>query len=274
MKRTLPALAFAAAFAAAPAFADALDSAAATAAGVAAGISEEEAALSADWQGKVAFGLENRSGNTEKTGYNGHAEAKKLRGDTVVVATVDGAWEENEVSDADGANKRDERTVGNAKAEVNVKEKVSDWGAFVYGDLSGEHDGVAGVKYRFIESAGIGLFLVDTDELKLSVEAGLAYVQEELDGLEDDDYLAYRLAERADWVPAFAEGVSFFEAADFLQDFDDTDRYFANVEAGVDIPMFKGVSITLKGVVNYNHQPAEGKEDTDTQLLCQLGYNF
>ena len=274
MKRILPAFALAAAFAAAPALADALESAAATAAGVAAGISEDDAKLTDVWQGKLAFGADVKSGNTEKTGYNGHAEARKLHGDTIVVATLDAAWEETEVSDSDGANTRDERTVGNVKGEINLKEKLADWGAFVFGDLSAEHDGVAGIKYRTIESAGAGFFLVDTDALKFSVEAGLAYVQEKLDGLDDDDYLANRLAERADWIPAFAEGVSFFEAADFLQDFDESDRYFCNLEAGMDVPMFAGLSLTLKGTLNYNHLPAEGKEKTDRAVVAQVGYNF
>ena len=276
MKRILPVFAVAAAFAAAPAFADALEAAAATAAGVAAGISEEDAALTDAWQGKLSAGLDAKSGNAEQSGWSDHAEAKKLQGDTIVVATLDGAWEETEVTDSDGSNKRDERTVGNAKGEVNVKEKLADWSVapFVYGDVSAEHDGVAGIKYRTIESAGVGFFLVDTDELKFSVEVGLAYVQEKLDGLDDDDYLAYRLAERADWVPDFAEGVSFFETADFLQDFDESDRYFANFEAGVDVPMFAGLSLTLKGTVNYNHLPAAGKEKTDRAVVAQVGYNF
>jgi hypothetical protein len=87
-------------------------------------------------------------------------------------------------------------------------------------------------------------------------------------------HLAYRLAERADWVPDFAEGVSFFEAADFLQDFDESDRWFCNLEAGVDIPMFAGLSLTPKGTVNYNHLPAAGKEKTDRSVVAQVGYNF
>ena len=252
--------------------ADALESASATASALAAGISEEEAALSDEWQGKIAFGVETASGNTEKDGVNGHAEAKKLHGETVVIATVDGAWEQNEVSDADGSNTRDERTKGNVKAEANAKQRFD--GFFVYGDLAAEHDGVAGIKYRLVESLGLGTYLVDTDTFKFSVEAGLAEVQEELDGTDSDEYTAYRLAERIDWVPTFAEGVSFFESADYLADLDDSDHYFANFEAGVDIPMFAGISMTFKGVVNYNHEPAPGKESTDRSLVAQFGYNF
>jgi len=272
MKRILPALSFAAAFVAAPAFADALDSAAATGGALAAGISEDEAALTDVWQGKIAFGAETRSGNTEQDGVNGHFEIRKLEGETVVLASVDGAWEQQETADADGANRRDERTVGNVSADVNLKQRLG--GFFVYGDLAGLHDGVAGVKYRFIQSVGLGTFLADTDDFKFSVEAGLAEVEEELRGFDSDEYLALRLAERADWVPDFAEGVSFFEAADYLVDFEDGDRYFANFEAGMDVPMFEGLSLTLKGVVNYNNVPAAGKERCDRQLLVQVGYNF
>ena len=271
MKHLLPALLVLSSSAAVFA-ADAIEQASATAGAIAAGITEDDAKLTADWQGKVALGLDSASGNTEKDAASAHAEAKKLRGETVVIATLDGAWEETEVSDADGANTRDERTKGNVKGEVNAKERFD--GFFVYGDIAAEHDGVAGIKYRFVESLGLGTYLVDTDTLKFSIEAGLAEVQEKLDGADSDDYTAYRLAERADWVPTFAEGVSFFEKADFLADFDDSDHYFANVEAGIDIPMFAGLSVTLKGVVNYNHLPAAGKEKTDRSLVAQIGYNF
>ena len=270
MKHLLPAvlvLAAASAFAA-----DALENASATAAAIAAGITEDDEKLTNEWQGKVALGLETCGGNTEKDGVNGHAEARKLQGETVVIATVDGAWEQNEVSDADGTNTRDERTKGNVKAEANVKERFD--GFFVYGDLAAEHDGVAGIKYRLVESVGLGTFLIDTDTLKFSVEAGLAEVQEELLGMDSDEYTAYRLAERCDWIPTFANGVSFFESADYLADFSDSDHYFANLEAGIDIPMFAGISMTFKGVVNYNNLPAEGKERTDRSLVAQFGYNF
>ena len=271
--KTLLTVTFALATAVSTTFAaDALDDAASTAAAVAEGITEDDAKLTADWQGKVAAGIETTSGNTEKDGMNMHLEAKKLRGETVLIATADGAWEENEVTDADGTNKRDERTKGNVKAEVNAKQRFD--GFFIYGDLAGSHDGVAGIKYRFIESLGLGTYLVDTDTLKFSVEAGLAEVQEELDGMDSDEYTAYRLAERADWVPTFAEGVSFFESASYLADFDDSDHFFADFEAGIDIPMFSGISMTFKGVVNYNNQPAAGKEKTDRSLIAQFGYNF
>lgn len=272
MKRIISTFAAAAMMSAAAALAaDAIEAAQETSAGVAAGISEEEAALTQIWQGKIAAGVDLRSGNTEKEGFSAHADAKKLQGKTVVVATIDGAYEEEEVEDSDGTT-RDEQTVGQVKGAIDLKQRFGLF--FVYGRVSADHDDIADLKYRFIESIGVGTYLVDLDTLKLSAEVGVAQVQEKYAGMDSDDYTAWRVAERCDWTPEFAEGVSFFEAADFLQDFDDTDRYLANGEAGIDIPMFLSLSLTLKGVVNYNNLPAPGNDKTDTQFVAQVGYNF
>ena len=272
MKRTLAFLAAAAAFSAAAALAaDALTAAKENTTGTAAGPTEEEAALSQIWQGKIAAGVDLRSGNTEKEGFSAHADAKKLQGKTIVVATVDGAYEEEEVEDSDGTT-RDEQTVGQVKGAIDLKQRFGLF--FVYGRVSADHDDIADLKYRFIDSIGVGAFLIDLDTLKLSAEAGVAEVQEKYAGMDSDNYTAWRVAERCDWIPEFAEGVSFFEAADFLQDFDDSDRYLANGEAGVDIPMFLNLSLTCKGVINYNNMPAPGNDKTDTQIVFQVGYNF
>ena len=272
MKRIISAFAVTAALSAAAALAaDAITAAQETSAGVAAGITEEEAALPQIWQGKIAAGLDVRSGNSEKQGYSAHADAKKLQGKTVVVATIDGAYEEEEVEDSEG-NTSDQQTVGQVKGAIDVKQRFGL--LFAYGRVSGDHDDIADLKYRFIESIGLGAYLVDLETLKLSAELGVAEVQEKYEGMDSDNYTAWRVAERCDWTPEFANGVAFFEAADFLQDFDESDRYLANGEAGIDIPMFMNLSLTLKGVVNYNNMPAPGNDKTDTQCLVQVGYNF
>ena len=273
MKRTLSTLAaLALALAAADALAAKPRAAAETAVAKAKpAIAEEDEAVSKVWQGKIAVGIDSRSGNTEKNAFSAHADAKKLQGKTIVIATIDGAYEEQEVEDSEG-HKTDEQTVGQVKGEIELKQRFT--GFFVYGDVSGENDEIADVRYRFIESLGLGTFLCDFDTFKLSVEAGVAQVQEKLKGYDSEDYTAWRVAERADWTPSFANGVSFFEAADYLADFDDSDHYLANIEAGVDIPMFLGTSVTLKGVLSRNNQPAEGKEKNDSQILVQIGYNF
>lgn len=250
--------------------ADAIADAAATA-GASAGLSDEDAEIGREWAGKVGFGFASQGGNTTQHGVDATAEAKKLEGEYVVITSAEGGWEEKRVEDSDGTE-RDERTVGFAKAGANVKRRFD--GFFLYGDLAARHDSIAGVKYRFTESAGLGTFLVDEEGLKLSVEAGLAEVQEKLEGESSDEYTAVRLAERGDWVPSWGENVSFFETAEWLCDIDDSDHFFAKGEVGVDIPMALSLTFTLKAGVDYENQPAEGKDKTDRRVSAQVGWSF
>jgi len=260
----------------------ALDKAKASADGAAAGLTEDDLSATKTWQGKIGAGFDTRSGNTEKDAASVHAEARKLQGDWIVLADFDYAWERVEETAEDGTSK-DKDTVDSLGGAIDVKRRLP--GCFVYGAVTGERDRIADLNYRFVESLGLGTFLIDRDTLKFSVQAGLAYVQEEYDApaateenpdpkSESDDYLAYQASERIDWIPTWAEGVSFFEAASYLCSFDESDDYLVNAEAGVDIPMFLGLSLTFKGVVEYDNTPAAGKERCDRQLATQVSYNF
>lgn len=251
----------------------ALGQAKATADAIAAELSEDDLAAGKAWAGKIGAGFETRGGNTEKDAASFHAEARKLEGQWVVLAAFDYAWERVEETAEDGT-KSEEDTVDSLKGTVDLKRRLP--GCFLFADFSGERDRIADLNYRFVESLGLGTYLLDRDTVKFTVQAGLAYVQEEYDGTDgaSEDYLAYRAAERLDWVPTWAEGVSFFESAEYLQSFEESDDYLASAEAGVDIPMFMGLSLTVKGVVDYDNTPAAGKERCDRQVAAQVSYNF
>ncbi len=267
-------LSFVAAFASASAFADATADATADAAATAVDLAEAVPEATSGWETKISAGLETYSGNTDKDGVNGRIETQKSDGDTVVIASLEGAWEQQEktcVREDGSTYEDDERTVGNAKFDVNVKERFG--GFFVYGNASGKHDGMSDLKYRFVESVGLGTYLVDEDALKFSAEGGYAYVQEKI-GSEKDDYPALRLAERIDWKPSWAEGVSFYETVSALWDLDDTDHWLVGAEAGADVPLAGSFSLVLKAAVDYDSDPGEGVKKTDRKLLLQLAYSF
>ena len=270
--RTMAAAVAAAAACGARAGTDALAEVAATA-GVAVGLSAEEEKTPDVWTGKVGAGFDAQSGNTDKSGITAGAEAKKLEGAYVVVASAEGGWEETRVVDSDGSE-RDERTLGYAKAAVNAKRRFEGLGFFVYGDFSARNDDVSGVRYRLSESLGLGTYLLDEEGMKLSVEAGVAQVQEKLAGTPSDSYTALRLAERGDYIPAWGKKISLFEYAEWLCDADDSDHWFAKVEAGIDIPMVSSLNLALKVTLDHENMPAEGKDKTDRRFTAQVGWAF
>ncbi len=221
-----------------------------------------------DWVFKTALGYDSCSGNTEKDAASAHFEAVKANGKYRLFSTLDGAWEETQ-SENNGVKTKD-TTVNNVKAVSNFKTLFN--GFFLYVDVSGLHDEISDIRYRFIESVGIGTFLVDTDELRFSIQGGVAYVQEDIG--ENDQYASLRFAERIDWKPAFANGVSFWEAVEALAKAEGFDRSLINAEAGMDVPLFANFSLQLKATCNYDSDPAEGKKSTDRRLMTQVAYRF
>lgn len=221
------------------------------------------------WKFKIGAGFDMHGGNTESDGYNGHFEVVKDGARFNFRFTADGAYGLQETALEDGT-KKDERTSANANGVSNFKFLIDK--SFLFTDFSASHDDVADLRYRLIESFGIGRFLIKEDELKISLQTGLACVQEELDA--KDEYLGARIAERIDWIPSFADKVVFFETVEGILDFDDTDHYLINGETGVEIPLFENLSIDFKYVLNYNSSPADGKESCDRQCVAQLSYRF
>ncbi len=238
-----------------------------------------------EWAFKISAGYDVKTGNSETEAYNGHFEAVRSYSSADFRFEIDGAYAEQTTEETivetvlndDGSTterertvKSDDRTAGNVKGKIEFKYLLDD--NFIYTDVSALHDAEADLNYRFMESIGLGRYLIKEDELTLSMQLGLAYVQEDLG--ESDNYLGYRVAERLDWKPDFADGVSFYESGEAILDSDDTDRYLANVEAGIDIPVFANLSVTFKAVYNYNSEPATDKESADTQFITQLSYRF
>lgn len=220
--------------------------------------------LAENWEFKLAAGLDSRSGNTEKDAWNGRLEGSKMEGRWCIRASVDGAWEETENGGVET------RTAGNAKLSANVKRRFNGFFAFVDGSVA--HDGVAGVKYRVTESAGLGMFIADADPLRISVELGAAGLEEKLD--ESDEFFGLRIAERADWKPAFANGIAFYETAECLFEPGDTGHNVFNCEAGSNVPLFDGFSLDVTYKVTRTGAPADCKRKTDRAFLVQIAYSF
>ncbi len=224
------------------------------------------------WNFKVGAGYNVSRGNNESEAYSGNFEAARSYKSADIRATLDGAYAEQTTEETvDGVSvSKDDCTESNVKGKLELKYLFND--NFIYSDFSALNDDVAGVDYRFVESLGVGRYIVRSDELSISGQLGLAYVQEKL--TETDNYLGVRAAERVDWKPVFAEGVSFYEAVEGIMDIDETDKYLINGEAGIDIPVFANLSVTFKVVYAYNSLPADDKEKADTQCVTQLTYRF
>lgn len=221
------------------------------------------------WNFSVGAGLDVRSGNTESTAYKGHAEAKKDSEKTSFRSRIEGATTIQEKKNEEGVTE-DDRSVANAKGLLSYKFIFDK--SFVYLDGSALNDDVASVSYRFIESLGVGRYLLRQDNFDFSIQMGLAYVQERVSSV-DDCYLGYRVAERIDFRPN-DKGVTLFESCEGIFDFEKSNQYLINGEVGMEVPVFDGFALVFKYVIQYNSNAAEDVESMDRQCVTYFSYKF
>lgn len=180
---------------------------------------------------------------------------------------------ETETTDEAGAAtlaERDEKTVENAKIFANVKKTLSPR-TFASVDGSALYDDVADVDYRATLGPGLGVYLLKSEKRELTLEAGPAYVWEEVGGA-SDDYLALRFAER--YVCQALENAKLVQSLEYLPEAEDFDNYLLVGEVGVEAAMSEHLNLRVVLQDKYDNTPAAGKDRNDISLIAGVGISL
>ncbi len=222
------------------------------------------AAAGGEWDSTVAVGVNVTSGNSETVGANGSVSVEKAGDVHEIRLVIEGNFGEAEI---DGET---EKTTENGKALVTYKYKLN--GSYLYSDNSVFHDEIAAIDYRLIVGAGVGYRVVKTDDAKLGLELGLAYVEEELTDGTNDDSISARVAARHD--QNFGEHAKFWLAAEYLPNVDDTDDYLLNAEAGVEAALNSSLSLRVVAQDRYDSVVPVDRENNDLSVISALVYKL
>lgn len=161
-------------------------------------------------------------------------------------------------------------TVENVRGIADYKRIYDEtWFAGVGGSVF--HDEIADLRYRGILSPGVGAFLFRDDDVKLSLEAGPAYVWEKK-GDESDDFLAPRIANRFSWK--ISETARIFQTAEYLISAEDSRNYIVTAEAGLEAALTSMLNIVFIVRDNYINEPAAGRKANDIQTITGLKVNL
>ncbi|MBR1609585.1 MAG: DUF481 domain-containing protein, partial [Kiritimatiellae bacterium] len=229
------------------------------------------AARGGEWENKIALGASLSSGNADSAGATGRVVLEKPFGRTLSRLALDGGYEERRLRESETGRRYDERTAGNAKFSANLKRRFEGWYAFTAG--SGLHDSMADVRYRFMETGGVGTFLAYGPGLRFSVEAGPAFIQEALGGAGGDAFSGVRAAQRLDWKPE-ESGFKLWQSVEGIADGEDRGRALLSAEIGVEAPLSGGFSLVVKAGIDHDTDPADGAEGTDSKLGAMLALSF
>ncbi|MDZ4199275.1 MAG: DUF481 domain-containing protein [Kiritimatiellia bacterium] len=161
-----------------------------------------------------------------------------------------------------------EQTLNNARAFAQIRKTLTDR-LFGYLDGSVLHDDQADLAYRATLGPGLGVYLLKNDVSSLSLEAGVAYVWEEVADTRDD-YLALRFAQRLD--VALSDTARLWQSAEYRPKADDFGDYLLNAELGVEAAMTSRLNLRVVLQNKYDQTPAADREKNDLALIT--GFSF
>ena len=212
--------------------------------------------------GDLLAGASYLSGNTETASLNLSgkyvAATKRHRG------TLRGAWHYAEDRNIVTARKLG----GSAKYDLFITERLY---AYVNGLL--EYDAFQDLDLRATVGPGLGYQFLNNERLKLAGELGYSYVSEDYATAPDNEYSSARWSFDFNW-DIVKKKIALFHFDEGYLSVEDTDNFYFRTEQGLRFNVWKNFGTTFQANVDYNNNPAPGKDKTDTALIFGLTYNY
>lgn len=213
-------------------------------------------------KGRVNLGGTVTKGNTDTETYHldGEVVIRTVKNRYTIGAEFDKAEDDGEKT-ADSA-------FGYLKYDHFLNHK---W--FAYSNASFEKDDFKDLNLRTTLGAGVGFQFFETDLTNLSLEAGLAYVNEDFDEGEDDSYPAGRWAFNFDRY-FYDKFVQFFHFHEGFIGFEDTNDIFVRSRTGLRFKLREDFNATTQYNYDWDNMPAPGREKADRTYILSLGYEW
>lgn len=135
------------------------------------------------------------------------------------------------------------------------------------------HDVFRDLDLRTALGAGIGYQVVDTPLVRLTADAGLGYVSENLDAQPDDSYMAARESAKLDLF-VIPGRMQLFHNHDGYFGVTGDDNLFFRTQNGARFSLAANFVTTLQLDLDYDKSPAAGRRNTDRTFALTLGYRF
>lgn len=215
------------------------------------------------WAYEVAFDVTGKTGNTEKTTVGGSGKATLTGPIDKLALYLRGRYaKENGV-------KNEEEIVAGTDYEI----RLGGSSHTAYARAEAEKDEFNNYDLYFTSAAGYGFYVVDTDDFKVRLRAGLSYVRKCYidETMDDEDNIGMDFNYHHELkIKNFGKLVTDITYTPTFDEFRDDYRIYH--ESALDIPLTKSGLWSIRlGVSNeYNNRVAEGAERMDTTYFGRL----
>jgi len=206
------------------------------------------------------LGVNVADGNSETT--NIYADAELVAQTLMTQFTMGGRHSQTK----EDQSATSENTTVYGKYDYFLTEK---W--YMLANPTGIKDRFKGLNLRTIAGLGVGYQFFDTKLTKLSVEAGLSYVNDDYKETEDENYAAGR------WAVNFShflaeDRIQCFHSNEGFVSLEDSKDLFIRTQSGFRLPIFDRVNANAQLNYDWDNYPSEGKNRADTLYIFTLGY--
>ncbi len=213
--------------------------------------------------GQANFGAVFERGNTDEDNLHLDAESIFRWPDDRVTVSFDGDFENTN----DETTKQEFDLIGNYDHFLNEK-------LYLNSGLSFEHDEFADLDLRTTLSAGVGYQFFDDDRTFLSIQGGPAYVWENFDVADDQEYLAGLWALRYSYFLYPEWKLQFFHNHRITQSLESFSDYIFKSKTGLRVPVFDNFQTTIRFDFDRDNSPGAGADKNDYKYLLTAGYGW
>jgi hypothetical protein len=152
-------------------------------------------------------------------------------------------------------------------------DRFLDESAFAYARTSLEHDRAKDIDRRTAAGIGYGLQLLESPAASLALRGGLDYVTVERFAGARENYPAFGWGMKASFAP-WGPRLEIFHEQEGFWNLEDTDVVVLRSKSGLRLPLVDGLNATAQLNVDWERQPAPGRDTTDSTLLLGVDYSF
>jgi putative salt-induced outer membrane protein YdiY len=221
-----------------------------------------------EWTGALKLGAGLITGNTERRSVSGAFDAELRRTEDRLNADAQWDYAQDQDRTTSQWNLTQRRTGGGLKYDRFITETT-----YALATTRVLGDTLADLDMRWTAGVGYGFQLLDSEDTKLTAEAGISYLTENYrSGAPSDDYVAARLAYKLRHT--FNERTKLIHGVEAFPSTEDSDDVYFQATTELRTNLTDSMIGSIAWVWDYDNTPAPTRERSDHRVLLTVGWSF
>ena len=144
--------------------------------------------------------------------------------------------------------------------------------SYIYANLKYEEDDIVDLDYRVNPGAGYGYQWIEKPDMNFRTELGYSSILERWENGDEDNYSAVRFSYHVD--KTFRKNLKFYHNLEAIPSLEDVSVFLIDADVGLQATLTARWSLDAKITFDYNSEPADDKDELDTQYILGLTWKF